>query len=79
MEKVIFMAVLIVFGLALFSGCASIKGETTGEYIGKSTMTTKDDAIIVNNTNANYSKIDVTTTQRPECSLFQDRCDDKTR
>jgi osmotically-inducible protein OsmY len=75
MEKVIFMTVLIVFGLALFSGCASIKGETTGEYIVEPTVTTKVRAIIVKDPNANYSKIDVTTTQGTECSLFQDRCD----
>src|SRR5574340_156827 len=41
MKKIIFMAVLMIFGLALFPGCASIKGETTGEYIDDSTITTK--------------------------------------
>jgi len=79
MKKLIFMTVLIVFGLALFSGCASIKGETTGEYIGEPTMTTKVSAIIVKDPNANYSKIDMATTQGHECTLFQDRCDDNIR
>ena len=44
MKKVIFMAVLMVFGLALFSGRASMAGETTGEYIDDSTITTKVNA-----------------------------------
>jgi osmotically-inducible protein OsmY len=63
MKKVIFMAVLMVFGLALFSGRASMAGETTGEYIDDSTMTTKVNAIIVQDPDAHYFKIDVTTTQ----------------
>jgi hypothetical protein len=33
MNKVVFMAVLMVFGLALFSTRASMAGETVGEYI----------------------------------------------
>jgi len=33
MKKAILLSVLMVFGLALFAGCASLKGETTGEYI----------------------------------------------
>jgi len=62
-QKVIFMAVLMVFGLALFSGCAAIKGETTGEYIDDSAMTTQVNAVIVKDPDAHYLKIDVTTTQ----------------
>jgi hyperosmotically inducible protein len=63
MKKVIFMAALLVCGLALFSGRASMAGETTGEYIDDSTMTTKVEAIIVKDPDAHYFKIDVTTTQ----------------
>ncbi|HEX2769743.1 MAG TPA: BON domain-containing protein, partial [Geobacteraceae bacterium] len=63
MKKNIFVAVLTVFGLALLSGCASIKGETTGEYIDYSTMTAKVNARIVKGPDAHYSKINVTTTQ----------------
>jgi osmotically-inducible protein OsmY len=62
-RKVIFMTVLMVFGLALFSGCATMKGETTGEYIDDSTITTKVNEIIVKDPDAHYFKIDVTTTQ----------------
>jgi hyperosmotically inducible protein len=63
MKNVIFLTVLVVFGLALFSGCASIKGETAGEYIDDSTITTKVNAVIVKDPDAHYLKIDVTTTQ----------------
>ena len=63
MKKVIFMTVLMVFGLALFSGCATMKGETTGEYIDDSTITTKVNGVIVKDPDAQYFKIDVTTTQ----------------
>ena len=63
MKKVILLTVLMVFGLALFSGCASIKGETTGEYIDDSTITTKVNSTIIKDPDAHYFKIDVTTTQ----------------
>jgi len=63
MKKVILVSVLMVFGLALFSGCATMKGETTGEYIDDSTMTAKVNQIIVKDPDAHYFKIDVTTTQ----------------
>jgi hyperosmotically inducible protein len=63
MKKVILLSVLVVFGLALFSGRASMAGETTGEYIDDATMTTKVNAIIVKDPDAHYFKIDVTTTQ----------------
>jgi osmotically-inducible protein OsmY len=63
MKKVFFMAVLMVFGLALFSVPASMAGETAGEYIDDSTMTTKVNAIIVQDPDAHYLKIDVTTSQ----------------
>ena len=63
MKKFIFMAVLMVFGLALFSGCASMTGRTTGEHIDDSSITTQVNAIIVKDQDAKYLKIDVTTTQ----------------
>jgi osmotically-inducible protein OsmY len=63
MKKVILMAVLMVFGLALFSGCATIKGETTGEYIDDSTMHSKINAVVVKDPDAHYFKVDVTVTQ----------------
>ena len=62
MKKVIFMAVLLVFGLALFSGCATMTGQTAGENIDDATITTKVNGIIVNEPDAHYWKIDVTTT-----------------
>ncbi|MDP2277602.1 MAG: BON domain-containing protein [Nitrospirota bacterium] len=63
MKKVIFMTVLMVLGLALFSGCASMTGRTAGEHIDDSSITTQVNAIIVKDPDAKYLKIDVTTTQ----------------
>ena len=61
MKKVIFMAVLMVMGLALFSGCASMTGRTTGEYIDDSNITTEVNSIIVKDPDAQYLKIDVSS------------------
>jgi osmotically-inducible protein OsmY len=63
MKKVILLTVLMLFGLALVSGCASIKGETTGEYVDDSTMHSKVNEIVLNDPDAHYFKIDVTVTQ----------------
>ncbi len=63
MKKVILLLVLVVFGSALFLGCATMKGETTGEYIDDSTITTQVNGAIVKDPDAHYFKIDVTTTQ----------------
>jgi len=60
-RKVIFMTVLMVFGLALFSGCASMTGRTAGEHIDDATITTKANAIIVKDPDAKYLKIDVSS------------------
>ena len=62
MKNVIFLTVLVVFGLALFSGCASLTGRTTGEYIDDSSITTEANAIIVQDPDARYLKIDVSST-----------------
>jgi osmotically-inducible protein OsmY len=63
MKKVILLSVLMVFGLALFSGCAHMTGETAGEYIDDSTIHTKATDIIVGDPDAHYFKVDVTVTQ----------------
>ncbi len=62
MKNVIFLAVLVVFGLALFSGCASLTGRTTGEYIDDASITTEANAIIVQDPDSRYLKIDVSST-----------------
>ena len=62
-KDVIFLTILMVFGLAFFSGRASMAGETIGEYIHDSTITTEVNAKIVKDPDAHYLKIDVTTTQ----------------
>ena len=61
-KKVVLLAVLMVFGLALLSGCATMTGETAGQNIDDSTITTQVNGIIVKDPDAHYLKIDVTTT-----------------
>ena len=63
MKKVIFLTVVLVLGLASFSGHAAQAAETTGEYIDDATITTQVKGIIANDTGAHYFKIDVTTTK----------------
>jgi osmotically-inducible protein OsmY len=68
MKKLIVLPVLLVFGFALFSGCAArkgeiMKGETTGEYVDDATMTAKVSALIIKDPDAHLFKIDVTTVQ----------------
>ena len=62
-KKFIFMAVLMVFGLALFSGCASMTGETAGENIDDSTIHTQAVTKVVGDPDARYLKIDVSVTR----------------
>ncbi len=57
------LAALLVFGLTLFSGCASLTGETAGENIDDNAITTEANAIIIKDPQAHYLKIDVTTTR----------------
>ena len=61
-KKVIFMTMLLVFGLALFSGCATMTGRTAGEHVDDTTITAKVNDIIVKDVDAKYLKIDVTST-----------------
>ena len=52
----------MVFGLALFSGCASMTGKTAGETIDDATIVTQANAIIVKDQDAKFLKIDVSST-----------------
>jgi hypothetical protein len=61
-QKVVLLAVFMVFGLALFSG-VTMAVETAGGYIDDSTITTQVNVVIVKDPDAHYLKIDVTTTQ----------------
>ena len=63
MKKYILLTVVMVFGLALFSGCATMTGQTAGENVDDATITTKVNGIIINEPDAHYWKIDVTTTK----------------
>jgi osmotically-inducible protein OsmY len=62
MKKVILLTVLMVFGLALFSGRVALAGETAGEYIDDSTIHAKVNAIVVKDADAHYFEINVTVT-----------------
>lgn len=63
MTKLILTTVLMVFGLALFSGCATVTGRTAGEHIDDASITTQVNAIIVKDPDAKYFKIDVSSTE----------------
>lgn len=63
MKNVVLLAVLLIFGLTFFAGCATMTGKTAGEIIDDSTITTGANAIIVKDPDADYLKIDVDTTQ----------------
>jgi len=62
MKKLIVTTILMVFGLALFSGCATTTGRTAGEHVDDSNITSKANEIIVKDHDAKYLKIDVTST-----------------
>jgi osmotically-inducible protein OsmY len=61
-QKFILLTVLMVFGLALFSGCATMTGKTAGETIDDASIVTKANAVIVKDQDAQYLKIDVSST-----------------
>jgi osmotically-inducible protein OsmY len=63
LKYLILMAFLLLAGLGLFSGCASMTGETAGEIVDDNTITAEANAIIVKDPQAHYLKIDVETTQ----------------
>jgi len=62
-QGIILLTVMVVFGLALFAGCASMTGETAGEKVDDATITTQANAIIIKDPSASYLKIDVDTRQ----------------
>jgi osmotically-inducible protein OsmY len=63
MNKAILMTVLMVFGLSMFSGCATMTGETAGENIDDSSIYTQASAIVVQDPDAHYLKVEVTVTK----------------
>ena len=63
MKKAILMTVLMAFGLTMFSGCATMTGETAGEHIDDSSIYTEASAIVVQDPDAKYLKIEVTVTK----------------
>ena len=63
MKYLLFLTCLLLLGLALLPGCASLTGETAGENIDDNTITAEANAIIIKDPQAHYLKIDVETTQ----------------
>ena len=61
-KKFILLTVLMVFGLALFSGCAHMTGKTAGETIDDATIVTQANSIIVKDQDAKFLKTDVSST-----------------
>jgi len=58
---------LISFALALLlsaTGCTSMTGQTAGQYVDDSTITTSVKAKLVADKAANFTRIDVDTTNR---------------
>jgi osmotically-inducible protein OsmY len=62
-KKAALVAISMVLGLALFSGCATIKGESAGEYIDDATISSNANSVVVKDPDAHLMKIDVTTTK----------------
>ncbi len=62
-KLLVVMAFVLILGTVLFSGCATMTGETAGEIIDDNTITAEANAIIVKDPQAHYLKIDVETTQ----------------
>ena len=62
-KKFILLTLVMVFGLALFSGCATMTGETAGQNIDDSTIHAKVNAIVVKDADAHYLKVDVSVTK----------------
>ncbi len=63
MKKAILMTVLMVFGLSMFSGCATMTGETAGEHIDDTSIYTQASSIVVQDPDAKYLKVEVTVTK----------------
>ena len=62
-QKVILLTVMVILGLALFSGCATTTGKTAGETVDDAWINTEANAIIVKDADAKYLKIDIDVMQ----------------
>ncbi|MBI2521996.1 MAG: BON domain-containing protein [Bdellovibrio sp.] len=63
MKWIVVIVLLMIIAPTHFSACAKMKGETAGEYLDDSVITAKVNSIIVEDPDAQYFKIDVTTIQ----------------
>jgi osmotically-inducible protein OsmY len=62
MKRAVFLTLLLVLGKASLTGHAALAGETTRDYINDAAITTNVKAIIANDRDTHYFKIEVTTT-----------------
>jgi hyperosmotically inducible periplasmic protein len=60
-NSIMLLLVMIAFSLSLFAGCAAMTGKTAGETVDDATITTRANAIIVEDPSAAFLKIDVDT------------------
>ena len=63
MKRCAGFVLLLLVAMAFLSACTTLTGKTAGEYIDDATITTEANAIIINDPDAQYLKIDVTTTK----------------
>ena len=63
MKRILLLLVMVTLGISLFAGCTAMTGKTAGETVDDATITTKANAIIVDDPSAAYLKIDVDTRQ----------------
>ncbi|HMK60552.1 MAG TPA: BON domain-containing protein [Dissulfurispiraceae bacterium] len=63
MKKVIMLAICMIFGLVLLSGCATTTGKTAGENIDDAAIHARVSKIIVQDPEAHFLKIDVSVTK----------------
>jgi hyperosmotically inducible periplasmic protein len=61
MRNILATISLLIFGLTVFSGCATLTGRTAGETVDDATITTQANAAIVKDPDARMLKIDVDT------------------
>jgi osmotically-inducible protein OsmY len=64
MSKRAKMASIALAALLVISGCTSMSGQTTGQYIDDSTITAAVKAKLVGEKTANLTRIDVDTTNQ---------------
>jgi hyperosmotically inducible periplasmic protein len=58
------ISTIVLAGLLMVSGCTSMTGQTAGQYVDDSTITTSVKAKLVGDKTANLTRIEVDTTNQ---------------